>query len=265
MSGMSYVGRAPATGTDVVTRIAEANVVAAASPGQVSAQTEINSLVALKAARAYVDTQASNYASPSYYQTRDLLNIPQAAVGAVNEVQDVVTVLPSSSYYGAASLDSTGKIPLPQVSPVGAGYALGPFGPTAGFDGSTTSTPFKVADWNIGVQSLTFVAMVTCTVMMASTMGKPVLEVRISNGQAVYGSQTLVARGVGRTCYSTPQAVSAWAYPGASGAHGPSGLTLPPNTNIWLSAWIYDALGQTVSAAPESVVNGAVTLIRTTQ
>ena len=265
MAGINYVGRTPSGATDIATRIAQANIVGAATPGQVSAQTEINTDVALKGAKTYIDTQASQFTTPSYYEAQDLLNLPNSAVGEVYEVLTVDTALPNSTYYGAASLDSTTKIPIAQVSPVGAGYVKGAFGPTAGIEASTTTTPAKVADWDIGVQSVTCVLICFVDIMVTSTMGKPVLDIMVSNGEAAYLAQTLVARGLGRTCWQDEQVLSADSFPGTNGATGPVGLTLAANTNIWVSAWIYDALGQTVSTASDSVVNGAVYLMRTSQ
>lgn len=264
MSALSYVGKVPTDAQGVATKLRASQLVAAANPSQVSAQTEINTQVALKAAKAYVDGQASLYTTPTYFQAQDQLNIPQAAVGAVNKVNGTPTALPNSAYYGAAALDSTGKIPLAQVSPVGAGYVLGPFGPTAGFNGSTTTTPFKIADWNIGIQSVTFIPMVFCALLAQSAMGKPIVEIRMSNGSAPYASQTLVARGEGRSCYQSPQVISACSVPGVNGATGP-GTANPPTMNIWLSAWIYDALGQTVTVANNSIVSAPVFLMRTAQ
>src|ERR1700729_4050073 len=124
MAGLNYVGRTPSAATDVATRITQANLVAGATPGQTSAQTEINTDVAAKGAKTYIDTQAALFTSAAYYQAQDTLNIPNSALGTPYAVSGVETLLPNSTFYGAADLDSTGKIPAAQVSPVGAGYIM---------------------------------------------------------------------------------------------------------------------------------------------
>jgi hypothetical protein len=252
MSGLNYVGATPAGSQDEVTKLAMAGLLAAATPSQGSAATDVNNAAALMASKTYIDTQAANYETPSYYQTQDALNIALTKIGVAG---------------GVAALDATTKIPLVQLPSVGAGYIKGPFGPTAGFAVTgTTSTPQKIADWNIGVQSLTFMPWVMCSIMVQSLtpLARPVVEIRMSNGSAVYASQTFIARGLGRSLYTSAQSVAVVSAPTVTGATGP-GTAYSPTYNIWLSAWLYDANNAGVEAAQNSVTSGAVYLVRTAQ
>lgn len=249
MAGQNYVGPTPTNPTDVATRLALSGLAAAATPNQVSAATDVATAAALKAAKTYVDTQDAQFVAPSYYQNQDALNVPNTALGAAS---------------GVATLDTNTLIPLSQFPAIGAGYAVGPFGPTATFAATgVTTTPVKIADWDIGAQGVSFQPVVFASVMTtASNFGRPVIEIRMSDGSATYTFQTLVALGFGRSNYNDEQAVVVWPAPGNPGQTGTSHFS--PTMNIWLSAWLYDPTGNGVSATAQSIVSGSVFLIRDT-
>lgn len=249
MSGQNNVGPLPTHSTDVATRAAMMALIGAASPNQISAASDVTTAAALKASKVYVDAQDAQFVTPSYYQAQDALNVATASKGVAN---------------GVATLDGSGLIPLSQFPAIGAGYVVGPFGPTATFAATgATTTPVKIADWNIGNQGITFQPLVFAAVMAtASNFGRPVIEIRMSNGSAAYSFQTLVALGAGRSNYNDEQSVVAWPAPGNPGQTGVSNF--PPTTNIWLSAWIYDPTGNGVSTTTQSMVSGSIFLIRDT-
>jgi hypothetical protein len=226
------------------------DLIAAATPSQTSATSNVNTAAGLKAGKSYVDTLTATFATRSYYHAQDALNIPLSNVGQLG---------------GVAALDSTGKIPLAQVPAVGAGYILGPFGPTTGYTASTGSTPVKIADWAIGIQSLTFEPWVFCTILAGATnMGRPVVEVGISNGStSTYADQVIVARGVGRTFWNDGQVVNVMPVPASAGHSGADPTVYTTTYDIFLSAWLWDSQDQTVSVASNSILSGAVYLIRT--
>ena len=252
MTGHNYVGATPTSPEDLATKLRISQLVAAADPNQVSATTDVNTAAALKAAKAYVDTQAAAYATPSYMTTRDALNVPLTAKGQLN---------------GVATLGADGKILPSQIPAVGAGWVLGPYGPTSGTSAITDSTPVRIADWDIGIQSITFEPWVFCTIVAGATnMGRPVIEVGISDGTTTdYGDQTIVARGYGRSFYNDGQVVNVMPLPISSPHSGDDSTVFTPTYDIFLSAWLYDSQDQTVSVADGSILSGAVFLIRTTE
>lgn len=256
MAGLDYRGPNAVDPTDIVNRgdlLAGLNT-AAVNRTDVAGQVSV--AAGLRASKTYIDNQDALYALPSYYQNRDALNIPVASRGAAN---------------GVASLDSNGKIPLAQLPALGAGYLLGPFGPrhlnasVAVFSGSTGSTPLKICDWELGSQSvstfrpLAFMnALVSCT-----TGGWPVIEVKISDGAAAYADQTLVARGYGRTSFTDAQSVTVIPCPHTTGA---SGTSSPPTYSTpYLTAWLYDANGHSVTLGGSGVINAVIFLLRTAE
>lgn len=252
MSGKNYVGRTPVNSQDVVTKLVASNLVDAATPSQVSAASDVLTAASLKASKTYVDTQAATFKPPTYFQTQDALNVSVASRGAAG---------------GVAALDSHSKIPLAQVPPVGAGFVLGPFGPTAGFSAETDATPVRIADWAIGVQSITFEPQVYCTILAgAQNMGRPVIEVGISDGTTTdYEDQVIVARGLGRTAFNDGQVINVMTIPAEDGHSGDDHTIYTPTYDIFMSAWLYDSQDQTVSVADGSILSGAVYLWRTTE
>lgn len=163
---------------------------------------------------------------------------------------------------GVAPLNSSGIIPAKFVPSLGAGYCLGPFGATATFNvANAGSVPMKIADWNIGPPGTSFVPMVFMNVMASAINGgRPVIEVRMSQGQQPYVNQTPVARGVGRNNWNDLQSIGVLPVPAANGASGGSGQL--PTYNLWLSAWLYDANGQGVSVQTDGIMSTAAYLIR---
>lgn len=252
MVQLGYVGADPnsSEGGDIVDVL---TATAALSSGPIS-QTQMTSQVASAATTyatvAYVNTDDSLLAPPAYYAAKDALQIPLTALGQ-----------PS----GVATLDSGGHVPLAQLPSVGAGYVLGPFGPTAVFAGSASNTPLKIADWNIGVQPLEFLPWVFMSLLATSEAGGyPVIEVRISNGSAVYGSQTLIGMGVGRNVYNDYQAIAVLPVCATTSEVG-TVAGYASSYNTWISAWIYDGAGQTSTLGSGGISSAAVFLVRDKQ
>ena len=92
------------------------------------------------------------------------------------------------------------------------------------------------------MQSLKFVPLVYATVIATSaSMGRTVIEARISEGSAVHDSQTLIARGTGRDYYVNKQAIA------VSPTGSPGEFATTYNTQV--SLWVKDLTQSTVVAS----------------
>lgn len=250
MSGLALVGKQAVNPTDVPNRGVLNATLSAAVPNQASVTTQVANLTSgaspTYAPRTYVDSQDATFQLPSYYQTQDALNVPLSSVGQPN---------------GVASLDSTAHVPALQLPVLGAGYLQGPYGPTAVFTGSTSNTPLKIADWNIGNVALSFQPFIFMHCFATGTVSRPIVEVRIANSTTAvsYAAGTLVAMGEGRTLYNDYHVIPV--VPVGAGLSA-TPANLGPIYNIWLSAWLYDANAQGVTLSAGGVVSGAAYLLR---
>lgn len=254
MSGLSYVGKVPTNPTDITNRLATNTTLASATPNTASVQSQIASAIASTyATQAYVNNLTATFTSTAYYQAQDLLNIPLTKVGIAG---------------GVATLNASGTVPLAQLPPSGAGYVLGPFGPTATFSGSTGTTAIKIADWQLPDPiNYQFRLEVYFAAFVNSTMGHPIIEIRVANtttapsGYTTAG--TLVALGEGRDLYNDYAPVETVPVPDTT-SETPS--LLPANYNPWVTAWLYDANNSnnnaSVSLTNGQIANAAVYVIR---
>lgn len=243
MSRLSYVGATPTANTDIGNRLQARTVLSGGAVNRATANTVIQDAVALRASKTYIDGQDAQFQLPSYYQGRDALLVPIASVGQPN---------------GVAYLDAgTGKVPLTQMPALGAGYLLGPYGPTAIAGATTGASWAKIADFNIGVQSLQFTPLFFGTVIATSAVlgGRTVIEARISDGQpASYAATTLIGRGTGRDYLVNKQAIAI----STSGSPG----NFAPTHNTWVSLWVKD-LAQSTVVSSEGIISASVWLMRT--
>jgi hypothetical protein len=250
MSGLALVGKQAVSPKDIPNRGVLNAALSASVPNQASVSTQVANLTSgatpTYAPRTYVDGQDATFQLPSYYQTQDALNVPLSTV---------------AQPLGVASLDGTTHVPLPQLPILGAGYIQGPYGPTAVFTGSTSNTPLKIADWNIGNVALSFQPFVTMFCFVNGVVSRPVIEVRIANSTTAvsYAAGTLVAMGEGRTLYNDFHVIPVVPV-GAGLSTTPANLG--PTYNVWLSAWLYDANSQGVTLSAGGVVSGAAYLLR---
>jgi hypothetical protein len=249
MSGVAYVGVAPTSGVDIETKsTTETILTAGISRGYV--QGRVNTLVAAKATKIYVDTQDALYAPASYYASQDALLVPNAAKGVAN---------------GVASLDGSSKVPSAQVPILGAGFFSGPWGPNTAFGGTTSATPIKIAQWDLGVSGVTGQPLVFLSTSVQSTGGRPIIEVRIGdNTQTAYVTQTLIARGFGRGQYNDYQVIVVLPVTPDLAAHQ-DGIqdSYAPSTNLLLNAWLYDDSGGSSTTTSSSIATAALYFGRT--
>lgn len=250
------------------------------------------------APQGYVNNQDATFRTPNYYYQQDALNLPQSAVGVAKDWRlfdatwrtnyqtylngvtpggsimsyvDWLATQPVSgtagTIYGAASLVS-GTIPLAQLPVMGEGYLKGPYSPTpqsgVTYTGTTSNTPMKIADWNIGNQSLSFRPLVFCQVFCQSAMGRPIVEVKIANSTTpvTYAAGITVAMGEGRTVYNDYHSLVVMPAPDGVGQ---TPTPLPSGYNVWLTAWIYDATSQNVTLSSGGLVGAWAGLLRTAQ
>lgn len=241
MARLSYVGATPSDPNDVLNRLQGHTILVSGSVNRTGVDSAINDAVATRASKSYVDTQDATFQLPTYYQNQDALNIAVSSVGQPN---------------GVAFLDGgTATVPLAQMPPLGAGYVKGPYGPTHVQGATATTTPLKIADFDIGAQGITFFPLVFATVLATSTnLGRPVIEARISDGQKTYANQALVARGMGRNLHADQQPVVVTSF-GGTGSFG-------PDVAIWLSLWLTD-LTQTSVVSSGGIISAVVFLLRT--
>lgn len=259
MAGLAYVGATPNlnTGTDLVNRLALNNTLAT-GVSRAWVISEIANLSAPYATMVYSDNQMALYAQPSYATTQENTLILKSQLGVPTTTSPAVT--------GVATLDTGGKVPLAQMPNLGVGYVLGPYGTTAtAGGGSTASTPVKIADFNIGTQSLNFHPWAFASVFIQATNnGRPCVELRISNGTpASYAASTLIAQGVARNAYNDYSSISVMPCPDTTG-ESPTQL-YSPTYATWVSMWVYDLNGQTLNYTSNAVASASVFLIRTAQ
>lgn len=267
MSGLTYAGRPAANPNDITNRLVVNTILSSATPNQASVQAQLTALTSgatpTYAPKTYVDTQDTAFQAPAYYQSQDLLNVRTASRGTINQVSGANTPI-TGSYYGVAGLDSAGHVPVAQMPVLGAGYVLGPYGLTAQFSGSTSNTPMKICDFNIGVPNLSFRPLVFMQVFVSGLMAHPVIEVRIANSTTAvgYSASTLVAQGVGRGLYNDYASIVVLPCPDATG-QTPS--LLATTYNLWASAWLYDLNSQSVTIADGNIASAACLLLRGAQ
>lgn len=253
MPRLKYVGPSSADDSDVVNRLQANTLLNAATVSRTTTTAAIETAAAQKASKKFVDDSDAAFATADYYQTQDLLNVPTSAVGVPN---------------GVASLVS-GKVPLTQLPVLGAGYLKGPFGPTSvNIVTNATTDWVKLAEFAIGVQSLVFHPLAYASVVVDTTPGgRPILEMRISNGAADRSSQTLIAEGFGRSIHTGKQVVAVTPASEIAGATNPAtGTTTPAPwgifTNTVVSMYIRSSSSTPVSVAASSVISAAVYLMR---
>ena len=258
MSGLSYVGTAPATSPDITNKLAVDTVVATTTPNQSWATAQAQSIAAATyATLAYVDTQDATFATPAYVAAQDALYVPNTAVGTA-----LSTELGTSGYYGVASLNSSAQVPIGQMPVLGAGYLKGPWGCTATFAGTTSNSPMRIADWNLGITELTCWPLVFFHAFVTGVMSYPIIEIRVADSLSApaYSAMTLVGAGQGRSLYNDYATVSVVPAPSTTGESYPT--PLPPGYHVWLTAWLWDMNSQSVSIASGGIVNSAAFLLR---
>lgn len=286
MSSLSYVGKQPSVSSDITNRGVTTTILQAATPSQTSVQAQINALVACTvsgntltggtyATRVAVDTLNATFETISYYQTQDLLNIPNSALGTVGTIP---TQLGTSGYYGVASLDASTKIPAAQIPALGAGIIKGPYGTTAQAAGTTGTTPVKIADWgptSLHPANVAFKPLVYMIAEVAGVMAKPMIDVFITNATTAptlfSSAGTLIARGEGRSLWNDNAMLSVGPMPDATSENPSSPAAYPTSYNVWVTAWLYDAesynstSSNSVSVGSGDIVTASLYLMRTAQ
>jgi len=266
MAGLKYVGADYGKDDNTNDLLTKGDVDAAfanASVSQTAVKSVINTAVANMASQSAVNLALSAYIESNYLANAVENLIPLADVGIAEGVVPL-----NLSGLGVAPLDSTGVIPAQFVPSLGAGYCLGPFGPTQTTSVTAGAQPVKICDWGINwgsavgpgfaFQPLVFMSLLAGAI----NGGRPVIEVRMSDGLDTYADQTLIARGVGRSCWNDLQTINVLSAPAGSGHTGVAGTGYPATYSAWLSAWLYDANAQTVTVDTGNIVNAGVFFIR---
>lgn len=248
MPRLNYVGPEPSIGIELINRGQGTDIINNAIPNRSATTAAVEATANTYASKDYIDLADGNYTTVDYYQNKIGLNVYANQVGQPN---------------GVASLVG-GKIPIAQVPVLGSGYLKGPFGPTTTATSPTAgTTPVKVADFTIGVQSVAFQPLAYATVAVDTKPGgRPILEMRLSNGTANYGSQTLIAQGIGRPIYDGRQIVCVTPASDTTNAQSPS--SWPGNTNIIVSLWAYSSSSVPITISSSAVLSAVVFLLRTT-
>ena len=261
MAGLKYVGPDASGSTDLVNKADVDNAYANAAVSQTAVAGQVATAIASLASTVSVDNALASFVQSTYYQTQDTLLVPLASVGVPSVTANPSATPPVAGVQGIASLDSTGKIPAAQVPVLGAGWVAGPYGPTATFSATATNAPQKIADWNIGAAGLSFQPHVYMSLLAkAVNLGRPVVEVWVSNSQFAYGTGTLVARGEGRNFWNDLMTVNVNPVPARNAQTGGTGFS--PTYTAWFTAWLYDLAGQGVSVVSSNIANAGIYLWR---
>lgn len=263
MAGFKMVGPPAAVATDLVNKGNVDTDYANAVVSQTAVAGQIGTAVASLASQTSVNNALAAFIQPSYYQAQDALLVPLANVGVPSVVANPTANPPVAGVAGIASLDGSGKIPAAQVPTLGAGYLAGAYGPTATFSASATFAPIKIADWNIGAAGVSFVPEVFMSMLVkAVNLGRPVVEVWISNGPFAYGTGTLLSRGTGPNFWNDLMTVNVVPVPARNAQVGGSGFS--PTYTTWITAWLYDQAGQGVSVVASNIAIAGTYLWRYT-
>lgn len=265
MAGFKYVGPPATSATDLVSKGNVDTAYANATVSQTAVAGQVATAVASLASQTSVNNALAAFIQPAYYQAQDALLVPLANVGVPSVAANPTANPPVTGVTGIASLDGSGKIPLAQVPTLGAGYLQGPYGPTATFSASTTATPIKIADWNIGPAGVSFVPEVFMSLLVkAVNLGRPVVEVWISNSSFGYGTGQLLSRGTGRNFWNDPNGMTVNVVPVPSRNSQVGGSGFSPTYTTWITAWLYDQAGQGVSVVASNIALAGVYLWRYT-
>lgn len=245
MPRLNYLGPEPSEDNQVLSRAHATSLITSGPTSRQAATTAVEDSAALLASKDYIDLADAKYATVEYMNAGDALNVAASSVGAPG---------------GVAGLTG-GKIPLQQLPVLGAGYMKGPFGPTSITPvASAGQTPVKLAEFTIGNQSVAFTPLAYATVLVDSKPGgRPVVELKMSNGAAVYANQTLIASGSGMPIYNGSQVIAVTPTAAAGTANN---ITWAANTNIVATLWVRSLTTTTVSASGSSVLSAALFLAR---
>lgn len=248
MSRLSYIGPAATEDNHIMTRSSTEPILDAGDVTRTKVTDDINDAVALRASKFYIDQADATYATTDYYQDQDALSLPLAAIGQSD---------------GAAALVG-GEVPIEQIPAGGAGYLRGPFGPTTRWTVTDVgTTPTRIAEFVLGVQSISFRPLPYAVVMVDTEPGgQPVVEMRISDGEALYSSQTLIGQGAGRPLHSGRQSVLLTPASSTLGADGTGSYA--PSMNIYAALYVYSSsLSVPVAVGSTGVASAALYLMRT--
>lgn len=226
-------------------------------------------------------TGTNNYlaTSSNNSQQKTLQNLLSYKNNVLNPCVQSSAVLTETSKYisnsqrgaanGVASTDANNKVPLEQLPSMGSGYLLGPFGTSwigSGTASSIANGPLKFAEWAIQTNAINFYphAYMIINTQTDSHLGRPVIEVRLSNGPATTYSNLhpLIAMGTGRSYYTGIQTIAVLPCPRVNGQVG--GSFYSPSYNTYLTAWLYDSgNGNTsIGSAASSVIVASAFLMR---
>lgn len=248
MARLSYIGVPATADTHIMTRSSAEPVLDAGDVTRIKVADDIATAVALRASKFYIDQADTAYATADYYRDRDAMSLPLAAIGRSD---------------GAAALVG-GEVPSDQIPAGGAGYLRGPFGPTTRWTVTDVgTTPTRIAEFVLGVPSVAFRPLPYAVVMVDTQPGgQPVVEMRISNGQALYASQTLIGQGAGRPLHSGRQAVLVTPASSTLGANGTG--TYASTMNVYVALYVYSSSSAVpVTVGSAGVASAALYLMRT--
>lgn len=264
VAGFAYVGPVGAAGSDLLTRSGVDQQYANAPVSQGAVAAQVTAAVSALATQTSVNNALNAYVQPAAITAQTALLLPTSQIGVPSIAADPTATPPTLAVTGVASLDSTGKVPLAQLPAQGAGYLSGPWGPTATFSAAASTVPAKIADWNLGATGVSFYPRAWMSLLVAATnLGRPVVEVWMSNAQMTYGQGILVARGMGRDFWNDLMTVNVVPMPSRAGQVGGSGYS--PTYTAWFTAWLYDLHGEGVSVLPTNIATAGVYLYRYTQ
>lgn len=255
MGTLNYigVGSTPLNDIDVIAKADVENTLTNTGVTRTYVAGRVATLASGKATKLYVDTQDNLYATPTYYQNQDLLNLPTAQKGAALGVAPLVS----------------GTIPSINIPILGAGMLKGPYGFATPYAGNASfATPLKIADWTPGQYGVNCQLICFMTVLATcDANAHPVVDVRYStSGDTTFAGQIPFARGYGRTYFNDTHTIVVEPITATAGA-GQDGIqqTIPASATLTISAWLYDGVnnGGLISTQVGYIVSSALYLART--
>jgi hypothetical protein len=236
MPALPYVGAVPAAWQDIATY---ATVEAAVADERMEVEELVSTAVADKATAAEVRTKDNYYALDTEYITKDTArNVPLTPVNVAG---------------APTTLESNGTIAAAKFPVMGAGYLRGPWGIGSALKVTAGLSPVVVATFTLSAIPAGYlyrpVCFATILVKSATTAGRPVVEIKTSQG-------ALVAVGRGRTMFTGLQSIAVM--PVAETTTWLVGT----GSAITLSMVLFDAAGGSVSMDASDDVTGAAYLLQ---
>lgn len=229
MAGLNYAGPTATAADELMNQRAVTDLLDTGTTRSF-ALDRIDALSAPYATTDYINLADNAFVAPSIVDTRDALNLPLTAKGAVN---------------GVGTLDSSSYVPLAQCPNLGAGIMKGPYGIATQISAdTTTASQVVLATIALGATGVTFKpwAFAGAFVQQQTPNARATLEMRIGDTtQTSYAAQTLISAGFGQSGFTDFQPIATEPVGNTTGMGVTAGYS--PSTNWVITLWLTSAGG----------------------